>query len=209
MAKKSIVIRERITAIIGAGLLLVLVAASYYYSIQVQLASLKYVPSESSPDFRATNVSLTDFDEKGTAVHRLSAGTMEHFSDERMRATDVRYYSLDPQKPQITTVSDRAWSNDSLETMELSGNVKTTRAATPEEPELMIRSDYFRVYLDEHRLETPNPVFMSRGEDTTQSEGGMKYDNVGRTVELQDRVVSVFHPRQQADEASPKAAAKP
>ena len=209
MAKKSIVIRERITAIIGAALLLILVAASYYYSVQIQLSALKYVPSESSPDFMAKNVTMTDFDERGTAIHRISASTMEHFSDERVRATDARYYSLDPEKPQFTLVGDKAWSNDSLETMELSGSVTASRAATKEEPELLLRSDYIKGYLDEHRLETPRPVFMSRGQDTTQSEGGMKYDNVGRTIELSDRVVSVFHPRKKADESSSKAVTAP
>lgn len=53
MSHRRLVIRERITAIIGAVLLLALVGLSYYYSIQVELAGLKYVPSESSPDFTA------------------------------------------------------------------------------------------------------------------------------------------------------------
>lgn len=86
MSHRRLVIRERITAIIGAVLLLALVGLSYYYSIQVELAGLKYVPSESSPDFTAENVTLTDFDAEGAATNRLAAQSVAHYSDERMHA---------------------------------------------------------------------------------------------------------------------------
>ena len=115
MIHRSLVLRERITAIVGAALLLLLVGASYYYSVQTRIEALKYVPSETSPDFTARRVTLTDFDERGVATARLSASTMEHFSDERMRATDASYHSLDPAKSQLALTGDRAWSNDSLE----------------------------------------------------------------------------------------------
>ena len=79
MIHRSLVLRERITAIVGAALLLLLVGASYYYSVQTRIEALKYVPSETSPDFTARRVTLTDFDERGVATARLSASTMEHF----------------------------------------------------------------------------------------------------------------------------------
>ncbi len=108
MVHRRLVIRERITAIIGVALLLLLVGASYYYSIQIRFAGLKYVPSEMSPDFTARNVTLTDFDERGIASQRLAASTLDHYSDERVNATDPRYYSLDPEKPQLTLSGDKA-----------------------------------------------------------------------------------------------------
>ena len=101
MIHRSLVLRERITAIVGAALLLLLVGASYYYSVQTRIEALKYVPSETSPDFTARRVTLTDFDERGVATARLSANTMEHFSDERMRATDAILRS--PSSPSRAT----------------------------------------------------------------------------------------------------------
>ena len=50
MAHRRLIIQERITAIVGAALLFSLVGLSYYYSIQITLDDLKYVPSASSPD---------------------------------------------------------------------------------------------------------------------------------------------------------------
>ena len=208
MVHRRLVIRERITAIIGVALLLLLVGASYYYSIQIRFAGLKYVPSEMSPDFTARNVTLTDFDERGIASQRLAASTLDHYSDERVNATDPRYYSLDPEKPQLTLSGDKAWSSDSLETIELSGNVTITRAALNTEPDLFFQTTYLKGFLDTYRFETQDPVFMRRGIDTTQAQGGMKYDNVAHTVELQDQVVAVFQSQVQKSDRSDKVFTK-
>lgn len=194
MGQSRLVIRDRITAIIGAALLCVLVAGSYYYSIQTQYEGLKYVPSESSPDFQAKNVMLTSFDENGVASDRLSASEMNHYSDERMNATDVRYFSLNPEKPQLTLKSERAWSDDNLETLELAGNVTVTRRADQKGPEIYFNTEYMRTYLDISRLETDKPVLMRRGPDEFKAKGGMSYDNIGRQLELKDRVSTTFNP---------------
>ena len=208
MIHRSLVLRERITAIVGAALLLLLVGASYYYSVQTRIEALKYVPSETSPDFTARRVTLTDFDERGVATARLSASTMEHFSDERMRATDASYHSLDPAKPQLALTGDRAWSNDSLETVELEGNVQLSRAPFKDEPDLFFTTEYIKGYLDTYRFETDRKVYMRRGIDTTEASNGMKYDNILHTVELDGSVVSVFHPNAQSTDTSANAAQK-
>lgn len=194
MIHRSLVLRERITAIIGATLLLLLVGSSYYYSVRTRIDTMKYVPSETSPDFSARNVTLTDFDKRGVAVARLSASKMEHFSDERMRATNASYHSLDPKKPQLSLTGNQAWSNDSLESVELSGNVRLVRSAFQNEPDIFFTTEYIKGYLDIYQFETDQKVFMRRGLDTTEASNGMKYDNIMHTVELDGRVVSVFHP---------------
>ena len=188
MIHRSLVLRERITAIVGAALLLLLVGASYYYSVQTRIEALKYVPSETSPDFTARRVTLTDFDERGVATARLSASTMEHFSDERMRATDASYHSLDPAKPQLALTGDRACFKD--------------------EPDLFFTTEYIKGYLDTYRFETDRKVYMRRGIDTTEASNGMKYDNILHTVELDGSVVSVFHPNAQSTDTSANAAQK-
>lgn len=195
MSHRRLVIKERITAIIGAALLLALVGLSYYYSIQVELSGLKYVPSESSPDFTAENVTLTDFDASGAATNRLAAQSVAHFSDERMRALDARFYTLGADKPQMRARADEAWSDDGMETIELSGGVVLTQDASAEEPELEAKTEYLRGWLDTYRFDTDKPVFLRRGNDTTESERGMVYDNVAHTVEMYERIHTVLHPQ--------------
>ena len=195
MAHRRLIIRERITAIAGAAILCVLVAGSYYYSVRSQMAGLKYVPSESSPDFMAENVALTDFNEVGQPTQRLVAQNVKHFSDERMHAESARYLTLEPDRAQVKAKADEAWSNDGLETIEFSGNVEVQQAASADGPELYFTSLYLKGFLDTHRFETPMPVFMRRGNDSFEAERGMVYDNVAHTVELRSRVRSLLHPQ--------------
>ncbi len=195
MTHRRLVMRERITAICGSALLLALVGLSYYYSIQIELADLKYIPSESSPDFAAQDVTLADFDENGVAKERLTAKNVEHFSDERMRATDAHLATLNPSRTPLTARADEVWSGDGLETIELSGGVALMQAATEETPELFFRTEFLRGHLDTYRFDTDHPVFMRRGTDTTESSRGMVYDNIAHTVELHERVRTVLHPQ--------------
>ena len=56
MAHRRMIIRERLTAIIGSAILFALVATSYWYSNQTQVAGLKYVPSDKPTKDGATTV---------------------------------------------------------------------------------------------------------------------------------------------------------
>lgn len=194
MAKRTSILRERMTALIGIALLFTLVAASYYYSVQLQLAGLRYVPSENSPDFKAQNVTLTDFTAEGAALRRLSAQTLAHYSNARMNATGAQYRSMNPDRPQVSLKSDKAWSLDSLKTIELSGNVSLHRDPDKTEPALLFQTSYLKGYLDTFRFETNQPVFMRRGIDTTKAERGMNYDNVAHTISLFGGVQTTLHP---------------
>lgn len=195
MTHRRLIMSERITAIAGASILLALVLASYYYAVQTGLMGLRYVPSPESPDFTAENVTLTDFSPEGGPTTRLVAAHVAHFSDERMRAENALFVTLDPAKLQTTLRADEAWSNDGMETVELEGNVEYTRAAGPAEPDLYFRTDRLRGWLDTYRFDTTAPVFMRRGNDVTEAEEGMVYDNITRTVELRKRVHTVLQPQ--------------
>ena len=129
MAHRRMIIRERLTAIIGSAILFALVATSYWYSIQTQVAGLKYVPSEMSPDFLARNVSLTDFTPEGTPKLLAYADDVQHFSDERMRAERIQVISLDPNSAPAFAQADEGWSNDGLETIDLTGHVLVHRSS--------------------------------------------------------------------------------
>lgn len=195
MVHRRLVLRERITAIVGSAILFALVAMSYWYSIQTEVAGLRYVPSGMSPDFLAKDVSLTDFDDSGQPKVRASAENMQHFSDERMRAEKIRIVSLDPASARSSAEADEAWSDDGLETVELSGNVLFARDAFESEPRMTFTTDRLRGWVDTQRFETESPVRFTRGTDVTSARGGLVYDNVSRALELRGGVQSVFHPQ--------------
>ena len=195
MAHRRLIFRERITAIVGSVILFGLVLLSYWYSVQSEIAGLKYIPSDKSPDFLARNVSLTDFDETGQPKYKAFSENLQHFSDERMHAEKALVLSLAPGEAFASARADELWSNDGMETVEFSGNVEVTREPWGTEPELYFRTNFLRAWLDTLRFETNEPVFMRRGENTTESEGGAIYDNVARTIELRDRVTTILQPK--------------
>lgn len=204
MAQRSLVLRERMTALVGILLLTALVGMSYYYSIRIQLDGLKYVPSEKSPDFIAKSMVMTDFDPAGQLTRRLLADNVEHYSDGRMNATDARVQGFGKNRAPVYLSSDKAWTVDSLATLELSGNVRVYQPAYGKNPDMTLKTEYVKAFLDNDYFETDRPVFLSRGRDTTQAQSGMRFDNVTRTVELEGKVFSVFHPT-----SGSKTAAKP
>lgn len=202
MSQRNLILRERITAIIGIVLLLVLIGLSYYYSISGQLLGLKYVPSPKSPDFMAKNLVVTDFNAQGEPTRQLLAQQAEHFSDGQMNASKAQLYSFSANRMPIHVVSDKAWSTDSLQTLELAGNVFLRQEADQKNPSITFKTEYLKGLLDEEFFETDKPVFMTRGLDTTSALHGMEYDNVSHTVELKGDVVSVFHPQERTSQPS-------
>ena len=193
MVLRNLVLRERMTALIGIALLLALVGLSYYYSIRITLEGLKYVPSLKSPDFIAKDVVVTDFDKDGTLLRRLLSQNVEHYSDGQMNAADARLQSFSKNRAPIYLASDKAWSKDSLQTLELGGNVRINQPADAKNPAMSFKTEYLKGYLDNDYFETDKPVFMTRGEGTTQAKGGMTFDNISRIITLTGNVVSVFH----------------
>ena len=85
---------------------------------------------------------MSDFNEQGVASQRLAAQSVEHYSDERMMAHQATYHTLDPSKPQIVARADKAESLDGLETVQLTGNVRFTRAASEAEPDLYFETEF-------------------------------------------------------------------
>ena len=185
MAHRRMIIRERLTAIIGSAILFALVATSYWYSIQTQVAGLKYVPSEMSPDFLARNVSLTDFTPEGTPKLLAYADDVQHFSDERMRAERIQVISLDPNSAPAFAQADEGWSNDGLETIDLTGHVLVHRRQYQDQPPMTFTTEHLTGWLDTQRFKTDSPVKITRGADETSSQNGLLYRSEEHTSELQ------------------------
>lgn len=80
----KVYLRDRITAGLGIGVLAVVAAMSYYYSIHTETEALRAEIIRESPDFTSTNIALTQFKADGTAERRIFADYAEHYEDGRM-----------------------------------------------------------------------------------------------------------------------------
>ena len=175
--------RERLSSIVAIALLILLIGTSYFYAVQSRLKSFHYVPSESSPDYTASNAALTVFDATGVPLRRVSASKMRHYSDERIEAEQIRYASLERNKAQISAYAARGWSNDGGQSIFFDSNVEITRFAWKNAPIIRFKTSSLTAYPDTERFVSKSPVFFSRGNDTT-SASGMDYDHISGTVTL-------------------------
>lgn len=179
--------RERVSAIVAIILLVFLIGASYFYAVQSGLKDLKYLPSENSPDYTATKLSLTDFDGAGNAVRRVIADKVIHYSDDRTDADHPRYITLTPNKPQVDASSDRGWTHDAGKTIEFEGNVKILRDPAGNTPALSFETQKMTAFPNTERFTSDSPVVFHRGSDSTTA-SGMDYSYANGTISLTGRV---------------------
>ena len=69
----KVYLRDRITAGLGIGVLAVVAAMSYYYSIHTETEALRAEIIRESPDFTSTNIALTQFKADGTGPNSPEA----------------------------------------------------------------------------------------------------------------------------------------
>ena len=186
----KVYLRDRITAGLGIGVLAVVAAMSYYYSIHTETEALRAEIIRESPDFTSTNIALTQFKADGTAERRIFADYAEHYEDGRM--TSLR--------PRLVTLSsaDTGISSDAGETVHFTGNVVVTRAGDRENAPMRFETEQLTVFPDTEIFETGAPVKLVNGADVTTGIG-MTFDNVERTVNIHSNVKSSFSPRNEKE----------
>lgn len=186
--------RERMTAIVAIVLLLVLIAASYWYAVRASYSNLKYIPSANSPDFIAKGISMVRFDKSGLAKSKLQAKEFKHYSDDRITMIEPRAISVAPNE-QVTKASAQAGrSDDGGETLIFEGDVRIIREASEKTALTQIETQRITVFPERNLIETDAHVVMTSGEDRMEGEG-MIYDNIEQTIELKNRVKTVIQPK--------------
>lgn len=186
--------RERLTAIIAIILLLILIAASYWYAMQASFSNLHYVPSENSPDFIASDATVITFNEQGVAKTRLQAEEFQHFSNDTIVMLNPRATTISPDEPITHAQALKGRSEDAGETFFFEGDVVVSRAASGNTAASRLETQSMTVHTDINRFESEDVVDLFSGNDRSQGTG-MIFDNLSRTVELKSRVTTVIEPR--------------
>lgn len=186
--------RDRFAALLGIGLLVLLIGASYYYAVRTDMSTYKSQTHAGSPDFVARDLVVTEFEADGTAKRRLFAEYAEHFNDGRMNSVKPRMVTLRADEPQLKAVADTGVSTDNGQSILFSGNVHVTRAGDKEHAPMSFTTTHVTVFPDTNRLETDAPVRMVSGSDVTTGVG-MTMDHVDRTVQIHNNVRTSVIPR--------------
>ena len=101
-------------------------------------------------------------------------------------------------RPEFHLRADRGTTTSDAEAVRLYGDVVLTRAAWGKVPPMSAKSDYMLAHPDSERVETDQPVAITRGSSSVQA-GSMQYDNATQRADFQGtpsrRFTEVLAPR--------------
>lgn len=187
---------DRFAATFSVLLLAVLAAGSYYLAEISRRMTLAPAASgvRHEPDYFVEKLVFTRVNAQGQPAFRLSAEQMLHYPDNQLAEySRPSVVSLDPEKPTLRMVGDTGTSSaDGIET-HLRGNVVITRAATPTEPAMTVRTDHLVIFSDTEIARTDRPVTIERGTSTLTGVG-MEFDNSARSLTVDSRVRGIWQP---------------
>lgn len=174
--------RDRVSMLIAAVLLLIVTVTSYWYSREMRRPTQRTLPAPGTPDFIVDRVVLTQFDESGRARYKLFAERLTHFNEnDDIELAKPRLVSLQPEQPQVQASSTRARVINAGEKVLMQDDVLIQRAAGGGEPRLTIRSEQVTAYPDDERFVSEVPVSIERGDSRLSGEA-MDYDNLRRVL---------------------------
>jgi len=140
------------------------------------------------PDGIAENYVVRRFDEAGQVKYRLSGPYMVHYpDDDTSELKSPTLVSYRPSAPQISITSNFARVTAKGEVAYLWDDVRVTRAATAEQPELLARSPDLTVNTDAGTAFTNSPVEITQGQSWVTGVGA-QIDNNKSTFVLQSQV---------------------
>lgn len=178
-----------------ALLLLLALAAGTFYLVEVAsrgAADAGAAAPGNEPDSYAENIALVKVNRHGEAVFRMAAELMRHFpADGATEYEKARLVSLDPTKPETRMSADHARANQDGTITVLNGNVVLTRAATPGDPALIVRTPSATLFSETEIARSKDPVEIEHG-DARLTGVGMEFNNETRQLRVDSEVRGVW-----------------
>jgi lipopolysaccharide export system protein LptC len=144
------------------------------------------------PDYIVDNLSAVRLGIDGAPRHRIEAKRMLHYPDDDTTHLEApRYLSYAGKHPQITIVSDTALLSREGGTVDFNGNVRTVRAATEKQSELVLTTEHLRVIPDDHIAYTDAAVNIEDA-NTKLTAVGLELDDQAKTLKLKSRVRGTY-----------------
>lgn len=146
------------------------------------------------PDYIVDNLSAVRLGLDGAPRHRVEAKRMVHYPDDDTTHLEApRYASFAGQRPEITIVSNTALVSREGGTIDFNGNVRTVRAATDRQSELVLTTEHLRVIPDDHIAYTDAEVTIEDA-NTKLTAVGLELNDQAKTVQLKSRVRGTYVP---------------
>jgi len=144
------------------------------------------------PDAIAENFEARRFDASGNVKYRLTAPYLVHYpDDDSSELKSPVLLSYRPSAPPIEVVAKHARVSAKGETIYLWDDVRLTRAATPERPEMIARMPDLTAQPDAGLAFTNSPVEITQEQSWLKGVGAT-LDNNTSTLVLQSQVTGMY-----------------
>jgi lipopolysaccharide export system protein LptC len=147
--------------------------------------------TERFPDYFMDNFSITNMNQQGQPEYQLEAKKMLHYPDDDSAELTQPFIQVTQTDNNITITASRAIFLQQKNIIYLHDNVVIHRAASKNQNELSIYTDYLKINTQSHIAETNLPALIQTAEATLNSVG-LIYDNKQGILKLQTQVKGTY-----------------
>ena len=183
--------KDRTTSLFPLFMLLLLAALTFWLSRVIQ-SDAPRGPLRHDPDYWAEGVKVLRFDINGTLQHTLTAEKLLHYPDDDttiVTRPHVTYHS----QPPVEIAARMAYIGRDGKEVDLVDEVKVTRhGAKDGVPSTTLESRTLKIFPDEEKGSTGDPVTITRGSSVMHGTG-LEIDNGTGITVLRGRVSGTIH----------------
>ena len=182
---------DRSTSLLPLGMLILLAALTFWLN-QVIEGDKPRSPERHDPDYSVDRFVVRRFDISGKLQHTLVADKLVHYPDDDstiVTAPHITYHQTAP-----TEISARiAHIGRDGKEVDLIDNVRVTRhAVTGDAPPTTLETRTLKVFPDEEKGRTADPVIITQGRSIIRGRG-LDIDNKTGITVLHGRVTGTLH----------------
>lgn len=172
-----------------------LTALSFWLDAVVQQANPRSAAVQHDPDFIVDNFIASQTSPEGLLRHTLRARRMTHFlDDDTSHLEEPNLVHFTGQGLEVTARSDRAQMSSDGQVIQLSGNVRLTRAPVANQSELVLLTESLLVTPEKNFARTDAPVVIRNATSRTDAVG-LEFDYDTRQLVLLRDVRTTWQPR--------------
>jgi lipopolysaccharide export system protein LptC len=175
---------DRLALAFPVFVVVLLTALSFWLDAVVRTTPPVEKERRHDPDFIVDNFVASQTGVDGLLRHTLRATRMSHFLDDDTTHLDnPRLVHFTDKRLEVTATSDRAQLSSDGEVIQMSGNVRLTRAAVADQSELVMLTDSLVVTPDKGFARTDQAVVIRNAMSRTDAVG-LEFDYNSRQLEL-------------------------
>ena len=144
-------------------------------------------------DYFMRKFAVKSYDASGQLTSEVSGGAARHFPDtDTLEIDQVHIRSFNEQGRLTTATARQGFTNADASEVQLVGNAKVVRDATPGkngqlQPSLTFNGEFLHAFMNTERVKSHKPVELTRGRDRFTADS-MDFDSQERVMLLTGRV---------------------